>query len=436
MPWWSPTRRRGSGRARGAVATLTVLSFVVAGLVAASGPAGATVGSDQANITQLEQKIAAEGAQAQVLVGRFNEAQARAYAIDAQIAHDQRLVAADKVVESAATDTLRRLAIKAYVSGSGMDSPVLTMLGGTSNIATLLEQNQYLGAVGDKQSAALTALRLARARTQDDQRGLSSEQAQAKRTVAELTAAHDAATAAINADEAKLTSVKGNLSSLLAAASARRHAEQVAAERALAAAAQSPRSAPLVLSPAVSARSASGVSPGLTSPPPPPVSPSSSSGYANPFRDVAGLSPERIDQGVDYAGFGPVYAIGNGVVLNTVGSGWPGGTFIAYQLSDGPARGLVVYVAEDVEPSVQVGATVTSGTVLGRMYAGPTGIETGWANGSRLPDTMARSYGQFDGGNSSAFGYNFSRLLQSLGAPGGILNGSPNGTLPAAWPQW
>jgi hypothetical protein len=158
--------------------------------------------------------------------------------------------------------------------------------------------------------------------------------------------------------------------------------------------------------------------------------------YANPLRSITALVPERIDQGVDYAGFGPIYAIGNGVVLNTVGSGWPGGTFIAYRLTDGPARGLVVFAAEDIEPRVRVGDTVTSDTVLGHMYAGPDGIETGWADGSSLPDTMARTYGQFDGDNSTAFGANFSRLLESLGAPGGILSGTPSGSLPASWPRW
>ncbi len=163
---------------------------------------------------------------------------------------------------------------------------------------------------------------------------------------------------------------------------------------------------------------------------------SSTTGYANPLRAVIALTPERIDQGVDFAGFGPLYAMGNGVVLNTVGSGWPGGTFIAYQLSDGPARGLVVFVAEDVQPSVQIGDTVNSNTVLGHMYAGPDGIETGWADGSRLPDTMAHSYGQYGGSNSTAFGDNFSRFLQSVGAPGGILSGAPRGTLPASWPRW
>ena len=151
---------------------------------------------------------------------------------------------------------------------------------------------------------------------------------------------------------------------------------------------------------------------------------------------MVALTPERVDQGVDYAGFGPIYAIGNGVVLTTSVPGWPGGTFIVYRLTDGPAAGLVVYVAEDINPSVQAGASVTSNTVLGQIYAGPDGIETGWADPSALGNTMARTYGQFNGSNSSAFGANFSQLLQSLGAPGGIMAGSPNGQLPTSWPRW
>jgi hypothetical protein len=124
-------------------------------------------------------------------------------------------------------------------------------------------------------------------------------------------------------------------------------------------------------------------------------------------------------------------------VLNTVNAGWPGGTFIAYQLTDGPGKGLVVYAAEDIDPSVQVGQTVGPGTVIGQMYEGPTGIETGWADGSALGLTMAAEYGQFSGSNSTAFGFNFSQLLESVGAPGGILqNNPPTGGLPAGWPSW
>ncbi|MGH8987040.1 MAG: hypothetical protein ACRDXC_00385, partial [Acidimicrobiales bacterium] len=158
--------------------------------------------------------------------------------------------------------------------------------------------------------------------------------------------------------------------------------------------------------------------------------------YANPLRSVGGLVPERIDQGVDYRGFGPIYAVGDGVVLSTYNGGWPGGTFITYRLSDGPAAGLVVYAAEDISPAVQPGEAVTSDTVLGTVYEGPDGIETGWAAGGE-GDTMAAVSGQFYGSNSTAFGADFSAFLETLGAPGGILqNSPPSGAMPLGWPGW
>ena len=166
------------------------------------------------------------------------------------------------------------------------------------------------------------------------------------------------------------------------------------------------------------------------------ASPVAPTGYENPLRAINALSPERIDQGVDYGGFGPMYAIGNGVVLSTVNGGWPGGTFITYKLESGPAAGLVVYAAEDINPSVYIGQQVNANTVIGTMYEGWSGIETGWANGSE-GDTMAMVAGQFDGSNSTAFGWNFDELLVSLGAPGGIMQQSvPTGAVPSGWPTW
>ena len=436
-------RRR---RVHAAVATLSALTIAIAGVIASSGSAAATIGADQTNMAQLEQQIAAQGAHAQSLVNRYNEVQAHLDGVDAQIAHDQGRVAADQDIEAATTSALRRLAIKAYVSGTGMDSPTFAMLGGTSSITTMLEQNQYVGAVNTKFADTLTTLHLDQARTQDARSSLRSEQAQAMKTLRQLTTAHEAATAAIAVDEAQLSRINGDLRSLLAAAGERRHAAQVAAERALATArlsappeppSPSPSPSP---SPAATSQPASSPeaapSPSTSPPQPPSPPPASSSGYGNPLRAVVALSAERIDQGVDFSGFGSIYAIGNGVVLSTVGSGWPGGTFIAYRLTDGPASGLVVYAAEDIEPSVQVGAIVTSSTVVGHMYAGPDGIETGWADGAALPNTMARTYGQFNGLNSTAFGYNFSRFLQTVGAPAGISESPPTGVLPASWPRW
>lgn len=85
--------------------------------------------------------------------------------------------------------------------------------------------------------------------------------------------------------------------------------------------------------------------------------------------------------GADYGGSGPIYALGKAVITGATGDspGWPGGGWITYQLTNGPARGLVVYVAEDVTPTVQVGQHVTSTTEIAKMYNGSAGIETGWA---------------------------------------------------------
>ena len=145
-------------------------------------------------------------------------------------------------------------------------------------------------------------------------------------------------------------------------------------------------------------------------------------GYRNPLRDVSGLNPERIDMGVDFGGSGPVYALGNAVITNASGNaaGWPGGGWITYKLIDGPDAGLMVYLAEDVTPTVQVGQHVSSATVIGTMFAGGDGIETGWAqqNGLSAESQLAEAGGV--GGNGpfpTRIGLSFEELLQSLGAP-------------------
>ena len=177
--------------------------------------------------------------------------------------------------------------------------------------------------------------------------------------------------------------------------------------------------------------------------PTPTASPSPSptaSGYANPLRAVSGLIPERIDMGVDFGGSGPVYAIGDAVITNAEGdnAGWPGGGWITYQLTSGPAKGLVVYVAEDVTPAVAVGQDVNSSTVIANMYNGGAGIETGWA----MPDSASAESqlavaGGISGGGPfpTKVGLNFEELLQSLGVPAASNRGdAPSGLLPPGYP--
>ena len=165
-------------------------------------------------------------------------------------------------------------------------------------------------------------------------------------------------------------------------------------------------------------------------------------GYLNPLRAVTGLVPERIDEGVDFAGTGPVYALGNAVVTNAGwNAGWPGGGWITYRLTDGPDAGLMVYLAEDVTPTVQIGQHVTAATVIARMWNGGDGIETGWAQATGLSaESELPEAGGIGGGGPfpTMVGLNFDLLLQLLGVPAAPnAGGAAYGVLPAKYPaRW
>ena len=164
--------------------------------------------------------------------------------------------------------------------------------------------------------------------------------------------------------------------------------------------------------------------------------------YGNPFRGVPGLRPERVDMGADFGGSGPVYALGHAVITSATGTsaGWPGGGWITYRLTDGPAAGLSVYVAEDVKPAVQVGQEVSSSTVIANMFDGGAGIETGWAqpDGASAESQLAVA-GAISGNGPfpTRVGLNFDELLQALGVPEGSNAAQPaSGVLPPDYPEW
>ncbi len=165
--------------------------------------------------------------------------------------------------------------------------------------------------------------------------------------------------------------------------------------------------------------------------------------YKNPFRAIqqAGkLRAERIDEGVDYGGEGPVYALGDGKITNLTNSGWNFGgydAFVGELLTSGPAKGLYVYMAEACVPraSLQIGDVVNADTIICDMInPTDTGIETGWAAPPGVGAAIAN--GQYDKG-ATAYGVNYNQLLVKLGAPSGINEtNSVTGTLPTGWPKW
>ncbi len=152
-------------------------------------------------------------------------------------------------------------------------------------------------------------------------------------------------------------------------------------------------------------------------------------GYVNPLAK-ANVTSERIDQGVDYSGSGPLEAIGDGKVtyVGTTNTGWPG-AYIEYRLSDGPDSGRYVYYAEDVTPAqgLHVGQKVNAGQVIATIYNGSSGIEIGWGAGVGT-ESYAMQHGQWGGSDdansvATPAGKNFSALIASLGGPPGKVEG-------------
>jgi hypothetical protein len=153
-------------------------------------------------------------------------------------------------------------------------------------------------------------------------------------------------------------------------------------------------------------------------------------GYRNPLA-AAAVRPERIDQGVDYAGAGALSAIGAAKItyLATSGTGWPG-AFIEYQLLAGANAGCFVYYAEGVNPidGLTVGTIVRAGEAIATIIPDyPTGIELGWAAGDGTKP-YAGMTGQWsiaadEHDLATPAGKSFSALIASLGGPPGKVEG-------------
>ncbi|MHB8440099.1 MAG: hypothetical protein ACYDD4_13205 [Acidimicrobiales bacterium] len=373
-------------------------------------PAGASadVNSDKSQVASLEQRISADGAAAQRLIVAYDQALAHQQAVQTQLDATRAKLADDQRSQAQAMSVLRTAALSSYM-GNTSDGSLTVFGSGSNDVTDIAARQEYAQLATESIQNAIDAVTIDATRTAKAQAALQSEEAAATAVLRQLDGARSAAEHALATDAALLSHARSNLQ-VLEAALARQAAQQAAEEASLANLGSHPVN--FTFNP----------SPGA---------------YTNPLRAVSDLSPERVDQGVDYHGDGPIFAAGDGVVLSVYNSGWPGGTFISYRLTDGPAGGLVVYAAEDIYPSVSVGQHVDAGTVLGTVYEGPDGIETGWADGSGDGTTMAHDAGQFNGSNSTAYGANFSQMLQSLGAPGGTMqNEPPTGSLPPNWPTW
>lgn len=159
--------------------------------------------------------------------------------------------------------------------------------------------------------------------------------------------------------------------------------------------------------------------------------------YCNPYRDLTSLVAERIDQGVDYGGAGPIYAMGPGTIdvyKNRNDSGWPGGTFVSYKVTAGPAVGKEVYLAEniDLNPSLQSGSFVYNGTSLGTLVDASPDSESGWGVAG---ESVTAEYSCYTEGCMTPLGVNFNALIMCLGTPSGTMGTGGCCPQPTGWPS-
>lgn len=156
-------------------------------------------------------------------------------------------------------------------------------------------------------------------------------------------------------------------------------------------------------------------------------------GYANPFGKSHGLTPLRIDMGVDYTASGPIDAVGNGTITyaQAQGTGWGpyscsggGAGAVVEQLSDGSEKGKWVNIAEGITPTVSSGTVVQAGQQIG-MFVGC--IEIGWADGpgpspraADLRQNAAGSSAGDAGSYSTGCGEDMNSLLIATGLAAGL----------------
>lgn len=147
------------------------------------------------------------------------------------------------------------------------------------------------------------------------------------------------------------------------------------------------------------------------------ASQTSKGSYVSPFSSLAGIVPERIDQGVDYAftGTPEIRAIGNAKIIGITPNWYEGQPFLWYQLLDGDHKGEYIFVAEGINIVVQPGDFVKKGQKIAQYVANAhTGMETGFATAT---GQVIDPYNGRADGTSTDGGKRFARFLKSLGVP-------------------
>lgn len=140
-------------------------------------------------------------------------------------------------------------------------------------------------------------------------------------------------------------------------------------------------------------------------------------GAVNPFAKASSVTVGRTDMGVDFdlASGDPILAPFSGTVT-AINQGWYNGQpQLVLKGADGsPFAGKFFYVAEGINPTVNVGDTVSAGDQLATFHQHGNGAEMGWA-ADASGRTLAQATTGYTEGAQTPAGASFRAFLGSLG---------------------
>jgi hypothetical protein len=134
-----------------------------------------------------------------------------------------------------------------------------------------------------------------------------------------------------------------------------------------------------------------------------------------------------VDEGVDFSARPgqSIKAMGDARIIGISPNWYKGQPYLSYELTSGSQKGKIIYVAEQITPTVKAGQHVRAGDQIG-VYAGSgTGIETGY--GSRTPG-LAASAGEYTEGKETGAGKAYRQLFEQIAStPHGSVHKTPGG---------
>jgi len=253
-----------------------------------------TVESAKAQAAAVAARLNSLGAQASRLLQNYDKAQASLLQVNQEIKTTQSQIAQSQSEVTSLKSALAKEAINDYMTGGNLTS-LYVLFNDNPTQATV--RQEFLNTVTNSQTDLIASHQAALQSLHLEQASLNTLQQRAVTVLNQTTVAKNSALITIGQEKAQLDSVDASIASLVAQQQAALAQQAAARARQIITDSQSNSSG----------------------------TPSSTSGYANPLRAIGGLRSERVDQGVDYSGYGPIYAIGSGVVLSVFNGGWPGG---------------------------------------------------------------------------------------------------------------